>query len=174
MAPPQSWASLVLGFIILISSLTVALPIPSLAKDTNCDTLNPETAREILARSPVPDPRMIPSQTDLMATIFAELSMQELGKLNKLHPVGGNNAPTTAIDDSRSTTHTVTGQNNTVHDGKEQAQDEQGKGKGKGKDTTGEDADAANDPEGFADALFEALKKKFREAINGSDEVPLL
>ncbi|KAL4905861.1 hypothetical protein BDW74DRAFT_177560 [Aspergillus multicolor] len=185
MAPPQALTTLVLGFI-LIAPLTTALPIPSSARDTSCNTLNPETGRAITARSPSPDPRMIPSQTDLMATIFAQLGMEELAKLNKLHPEeeDGNGA-TMVIDDSRSTTHTVTEQDNAVDGGKgktqdEQAQVEQGKDKKqgketeKGKDASGENADTAKDPEGFMGSLFEALRKKFREAINGSDEVELV
>ncbi|KAL5045755.1 hypothetical protein BDW71DRAFT_208021 [Aspergillus fruticulosus] len=134
----------------LISPLTTALPIPISKKDA----LHPETEREIQPRSPIPDPRMIPGETDLMATIFAKLGMEELAKFNKLHPEeDAQDSVTMAIDDSHSATHTMTEHENQVDNGKE-----------KGKD-------AAKDPEGFVNTLFEVLRKKFREAINGSDEV---
>ncbi|KAL6239801.1 hypothetical protein BDW75DRAFT_236061 [Aspergillus navahoensis] len=161
MAPPRSWTSLVLGFTILISPLTTALPIPISAKDA----LHPETTREIQPRSPTPDPRMIPGETDLVATIFSKLAMDELAKFNKLHPEGDaqDSDAATVIDDSHSTTSTVTAYDNQVDNGKE-----------KGKDAAEKGADAAKDHEGFIDTLFEVLRKKVREAINGSDEVRLV
>jgi hypothetical protein len=107
---------------------------------------------------------MIPSETDLMAAIFAELGMQELEKFNKLHTDkdAQDSGATMVIDDSHAPTPTVTELDNQVDNGK------------KGKDTAKDDANAAKDPEGFVDTLFEVLKKKFREAINGSDEVGLV
>lgn len=108
---------------------------------------------------------MIPSETDLMAAILAGLGMQELGKFNKLHTDmnGQDSGATTVIDDSRAPTPTVTEIDNNVDNGKE-----------KGRDTAKDDANAAKDPESFVDTLFEVLKRKFREAINGSDEIGLV
>ncbi|KAL4766158.1 uncharacterized protein BDW70DRAFT_789 [Aspergillus foveolatus] len=161
MAPQQSWASLVLGLTISISPLTTAFPIRIPAENAIC----PETAREIQARSAIPDPRMIPSETDLMAAILAGLGMQELEKFNKLHTDkdGQDSGATMVIDDSHAPTPTVTELDNHVDNGKE-----------KGEDTAKDDANAAEDREGFVDTLFEVLKKKFREAINGSDEIGLV
>ncbi|KAL4997120.1 hypothetical protein BDV10DRAFT_186486 [Aspergillus recurvatus] len=161
MAPLRSWTSLVLSITILISLLTTALPIPISMEDA----LHPEAAREIQPRSPIPDPRMIPSETDLMATIFAKLGMEELAKFNKLHPEedAQNSSATMMIDDSHRSTYNVTEHDNQVDSGKE-----------KGKNAAEDGADAAKDPEGFVDTLFEVLRKKFREAINGSDEVGLV
>ncbi|CBF87849.1 predicted protein [Aspergillus nidulans FGSC A4] len=160
MTPQQSWATLVLGFTIFISPLT-AFPIPIPAENA----IRPETAGEIQARSAVPDPRLIPNETDLMAAILAGLGMQELEKFNKLHTDmnGQDSGATMVIDDSRASTPTVTELENNVDNGKE-----------KGMDTAKDDANAAKDPEGFVDTLFEVLKKKFREAINGSDEIGLV
>ncbi|KAL4752536.1 hypothetical protein BDW72DRAFT_191898 [Aspergillus terricola var. indicus] len=160
MAPQRSWVSLVLGFTILVSPLTTAFPIPVPTENA----LHPETAREIQARSAIPDPRMIPGETDLMATIFAELGMEELGKFNILHTdkSAQDSGATMVIDDRNEPTHTVTKLDNQVENGKE-----------KGKDTAKDGENAAKDPEGFAETLFEVLRRKFREAINGSDEVGL-
>ncbi|KAL4741436.1 hypothetical protein BDV11DRAFT_168218 [Aspergillus similis] len=160
MAPQRSWASLMLHFTILVSPLTTAFPIPIPAENA----IHPETAREIQVRTAVPDPRMIPSETDLMATIFAELGMEELGKFNELHTDKDtqDSSATMVIDDCHEPTHTVTELDNQIEDGKE-----------KGKNTAKDGTNAAQDPEGFVDTLFEVLRKKFREAINGSDEVGL-
>ncbi|KAL4813720.1 hypothetical protein BDW67DRAFT_103948 [Aspergillus spinulosporus] len=161
MAPQRSWASLVLGFIILVSPFITASPISIPAENA----IRPETAREIQARSAIPDPRMIPSETDLMAAIFARLGMEELTKFNKLQPDKNaqDSSASTVIDDSHAPKNTVTELDNHIENGIT-----------KGNNTAKDDADAAEDPKDFLDTLFEVLRKKFREAINGSDEVGLV
>ncbi|KAL4779503.1 hypothetical protein BJX76DRAFT_361716 [Aspergillus varians] len=173
MAPStSSWTSLALiSFTIFFSTLTTSLPLP-------CNDLSPsKTGRvEIQPRSPIPEARMIPNETDLIATIFAKLGMSELSKFNKLDQ--GKNEGSASIDDSHSDAPTVTSQDNFNQTVSVQGQ---GKGKDVGTELSGGQAavggDAAvggEDTDGFVDTLFEVLRRKFREALNKSDEVTLL
>ncbi|KAL5341820.1 hypothetical protein BJX70DRAFT_395549 [Aspergillus crustosus] len=106
---PRQRPSLLAGLaltILLFTPLTDALPIPIR------DSIRPNPPRiNLQPRSPDPDPRMIPDRTDLLAQIFATLGIEELDKFNKLQPEehGDDGA---GIDDSQSTTHTVTAYDN--------------------------------------------------------------
>ncbi|KAL2835998.1 hypothetical protein BJY01DRAFT_252195 [Aspergillus pseudoustus] len=145
--------------------------------------------------------RMIPGETDILSHIFAGLGVEEFNKFNKfnkLHPEDyDDGAP---IGDSYAATPTVTSHEN--QEGAkpsdavrtEEHVDEDGDETKTTTTTTtystltssaasaGDSAsatkgskweDAAEDTEGFAETLFEMLRKKFREALNSSDEVLL-
>ncbi|KAL4868362.1 hypothetical protein BDV12DRAFT_197407 [Aspergillus spectabilis] len=174
--------TLTLAILLLFTPLTNSLPLP-----TN-GSIQPKPLKTgVQPRSPIPDPRMIPDRTDLLAHIFASLGMEELNKFNKLRP-DEHGDDGVVIDDSHNATHTVTAYENESNrpDGVE------GKSGGRGgsvhgnQETTttvettageGEDEsegkDVAEEPDSFVGTLFEVLKKKFREAINSSDEVVL-
>ncbi|KAL4930191.1 uncharacterized protein BDV17DRAFT_290169 [Aspergillus undulatus] len=183
--PTISWTTL--AGVLLLSPFAASLPLPT-KENASSPNLEPRSPM------PVPGPRMIPSQTDLISEIFARLGMEELDKFNKLHPDEDETNEPTVVDDSKSDTVTVTTHYNNVDagrgagtvEGQKQRQEpkqEPGVKSEEHSDTdTDSDADtdtgkkgkdAAEDPQGFVDTLFEVLRKKFREAINGSDEVSL-
>ncbi|KAL4914152.1 hypothetical protein BDW62DRAFT_191004 [Aspergillus aurantiobrunneus] len=161
MAPTTTWSSLVLtylSFTILVSPLASSLPI--LTPNSNSET----GEMEIQPRSPIPDPqRRIPKESDLLSSVFATLGMQELNKFNKLHPETHEDEDDAPIDDSNSDTPTVTS-----HD------DETGTERQPDVATEEHGEKDAEDAGAFMDALFNILRRKFREAINSSDEVTLL
>ncbi|KAL4879525.1 hypothetical protein BJY04DRAFT_220120 [Aspergillus karnatakaensis] len=193
--PSQQVSLIVISLsFLLFTPLTASLPIP-LPKN---GSIQPSTLKaDMQPRSP----RMIPDQTDLLSHIFAAMGMDELNKFNKLRPE--EHGDDTPIDDSHSTTYTVTSYDNetnkpgasdtgSVH-GKEEATTttttittttsgaaspsasaSASASASKGESESGsEGKDAAEDTDSFIGTLFEVLRKKFREALNSSDEVIL-
>ncbi|KAL3480251.1 hypothetical protein BJX99DRAFT_254844 [Aspergillus californicus] len=167
--------------LLLFSPLTTSLPFP-LPDAANNPALGPSPGGiKLQPRSPIsgpgpdPDPRMIPDKTDLVSQILAGLGMDELNKFNKLRPEEHDAEDGAAIDDSHSVNHTVTSHDNQIGSGGP-VKIEQHAGSDSQSDTgagAGARTGAAQDPGGFVETLFEVLRKKFREAINGSDEIML-
>ncbi|KAL2872079.1 uncharacterized protein BJX67DRAFT_376923 [Aspergillus lucknowensis] len=163
----SQWTSLVLFTTVFIfAPLMASLPLPGKPSIPTSSALEP--------RSPLPDPRMIPDKTDLLAHVFASLGIEELNKFNKIHPEEYDDGPST-IDDSHSPTHTVTSHENDTSplpSGEVKTEvhvDENGE-----ETTTKKGQDAAEDEEDLMETLFAVLRKKFREVINSSDEVGLI
>ncbi|PTU22518.1 hypothetical protein P175DRAFT_0490975 [Aspergillus ochraceoroseus IBT 24754] len=140
MLPSSTWTNLLLLLstsVFIFISLSTSLPTPA----TNL-------------RSRSPDPRMIPSHTDLLSTLLANTSLEKLDEYNHLGSHGSNtnsNNVHGAIDDSNSNNSTVTAKDNAVESGK----------------------DPVDDPVGFMNSLFESLRKNFREVLDDGDEVLL-
>ncbi|OJJ63419.1 hypothetical protein ASPSYDRAFT_142325 [Aspergillus sydowii CBS 593.65] len=180
MTPTASWPSLVLSFTLLFSPLATSIPLPVPAKDSNCNNLNPSSSPEtgLQPRSPIPDPRLIPSQTDGVARILAGLGLEKLASLNKLDPEedawkqkqkqeqaqeqeqeqAEKAQDAIPIDDSQSDTPTST---------------ESAKPMDNGKAKDPNTLNPATDTDGYLQSLFEKLKSKIREAFNSSDEITL-
>ncbi|KAL2817805.1 hypothetical protein BJX63DRAFT_429500 [Aspergillus granulosus] len=154
--------SLVLITTLILSPLTSSLPLHEAPNNQGSNTLEPR--------------RMIPSATDLFSRILASLGVEEFNKFNQLNPDDNNDSAST--DDSHSATHTVTSQEN--NEGAkpsgavkvDEHVDEEGESESAAQAPV-EGEDAVEDPQGFMDRLFEALRKKFREEINSSDEITL-
>ncbi|KAL2832114.1 hypothetical protein BDW59DRAFT_157576 [Aspergillus cavernicola] len=172
--------------LLLFPLLTTSLPLPVPPRNktnNNTPTLEPGNGNGNgnsihQARSPISDPRMIPTKTDLLAQIFAQLGMEEFNQFNKLHPEEQeqeqeHNDDGVTIDDGQGSNHTVTPYDNQTG---EEGGSEEGSGSVRveehGGDTDGK-GDAGEDAEGFMGVLFEVLRRKFREAMNSSDEVVL-
>ncbi|KAL4937470.1 hypothetical protein BDV06DRAFT_226919 [Aspergillus oleicola] len=186
MVSSQSWASLGL---LALSPLAASLPLPIPSTEpTSNSNINPSL--EARSPAPLPDPRMIPNKTDLLSNLFAKLGMEELDQFNKLHQ-DEHEEDNAVIDDSQSTTVTITSHDNfedavatpsasvsASPSASASASAGSGAGVTKGQDVITEehadpDSGAAEEPQGFVDTLFEVLREKFREALNGSDEVTL-
>ncbi|OJI97519.1 hypothetical protein ASPVEDRAFT_24471 [Aspergillus versicolor CBS 583.65] len=196
MTPTTSWPSLLLGFTLLFSPLATSIPLPLPAKDSNCNNLNPSSGPEtgLQPRSPIPDPRMIPGQTDGVARILAGLGLEKLANLNKLNPEedtqeqeqeqAEKKQDAVPIDDSKSNTPTVTAHDNEppvdnqsnrvepVHGNNKQTT-ESAKPKDNEKAKDANSLNPATNTDGYLDSLFEKLRTKIREAFNSSDEVTL-
>ncbi|KAL4809645.1 hypothetical protein BDV18DRAFT_132512 [Aspergillus unguis] len=204
---PTSWKSLLLTTFAVLAFSPLATSLPLALRHSS---LNPETTSEGSLQARSPDPRMIPSQTDLLSAAFASLGMQELSKLNQLNQeqheketeleteldnaqqeMENNSNSEKPVDDSHSAQPTVT-----THESQMEQEsptpssmpsstpsptpcpktgaETEGESKGQDDEQEPKDAkDAVKDENGFMDELFQALRKKFREALNSADEIQL-
>ncbi|KAL3460695.1 hypothetical protein BJX64DRAFT_262396 [Aspergillus heterothallicus] len=146
---------------------------------------------------------MVPSETDLLSHIFAGLGVEEFNKFNKLHPenyddgasIDDSQAATHTVtahendegakpsgavkheqhvdengDETKTTTTTTTTTYAHILTSPAASADTSSGATTK-EPVKGEDA--VEDTDDFVETLFEVLRKKFRQAINASDEIAL-
>ncbi|KAI9371196.1 hypothetical protein BJX61DRAFT_543889 [Aspergillus egyptiacus] len=169
MPSASTWTTFlpILLSILILSPYTTSHPLPHPLPEPEqsiphpgrpAGTLRPRSPIPIPIPVPVPNPRMIPSQTDFLSYMFAKLGMEELEKFNKQpRPEDQGHEDPAMIGESQSTT-TITV---TSHGNKTSAEE----------GSVGEEV--VGDPKGFMETLFDALRRKFREVLNSSDEITL-
>ncbi|KAL4952348.1 hypothetical protein BDW69DRAFT_185489 [Aspergillus filifer] len=82
-------------------------------------------------------------------------------------PSAGASPNSTSTSTSNAVVSTSAGSGASIIEGQDSVSDTDGDAE------TDRESDPTEDPQGFVDSLFDELRKKFREVINGSDEVTL-